>query len=824
MPTLIPFRRRLLVRGGFVTPGLLLPRRPIRNWAFSAEGIICLVGPGAHCNDMAQAQGPGTPVIRHQVPRSSIPIACEMDLLAFIRTADPTKVRVGERQCGEDEPKLLDTTVGRTVPLLPVAPARAQSELDANVDSEVAEVVAEDEIPLRSRQRKRKTIVDAGEPSHPAKKLRDDHGAPGGPFVAGKSRSAVQRLVAGAVLNAEVRGGPVLTLPFVTSSVSATTEREDEHPADSVTGLNLRTICASQRFVISSDSSHHSGANIAEAEVDSIARSSAPIIATVVTATADVATTTKAAPAKPSLFAVGSSSAGGTDPVPGGFSDVSGSDFLVGGIHTVVDREFNLQKVYVPQWSVTNGSCLDDGRVCREMLDEFAPPKFFASIRGMEHDQLFTEFNVGAARQISLSAEVGMRAEYNIKEKRRLKVVVEEKDILLKTKGEAIDSLNAQLLLKETEATKAIHLRAEASRFEIVADLAATVKVREQEAADSDALVIAVILQNDSLADQLEASSAGLQEKVTAYEKFVDQLEKFQDDKIKEVNDKLEKLDADVVAMVLHLEEKFYPHLLNTIAGRRWLLTHGMELAVTKCLNSTEYLSALGAAIGKAVEKGMQEGLSAGITHGIEGRTLTDIAAYNPSAEADYLAALHHLQSVNFSLLAELKSNKDASTETIMNLLRLEDCLADRLGLTASQPRADQLMVPIHHSLDHRVIGASALSLSLDVSNFRVQKIKENLANRVLALRNVFIPLSEPLSVMALTGTEGTSAVVAIPAGTTTSLSVTFASTSVVRPISTDDYEIVHVDGQRGGSAEDQIGGDNVDPFPNVDNVDLNLQ
>ncbi|GKA99678.1 hypothetical protein Tco_0827672 [Tanacetum coccineum] len=990
MRTLIPFRGRLLVRGGFVTPGLLLSHRPIRNWAFSAEGIICLVGPGAHCNDMAQAQGPGTPIIRHQSPQSSIPIACDFvacayhipdevhpqiptpnqtihempagkigvytrffeyanfrlplstflvnvlkhyrihisqlsvlgaakvshfEILCRVHGFEPTVGlfrcfyvnsknkgwvsfskrpgntatcytkpldslknwndrffwvdafacpasfpwnasttvskdpfpkssqynaehyatlvaypapfhKIGER----DEPKLLDTIIGRTVPLLPVAPARAQSELDASVDrlfdeegsgneeehhdsadggqgagtlivSEAAEVVAEDVIPLRSRQRKRKTIVDADEPSHPAKKLRDDHGAPGGPFVAGKSRSAVQRLLVGAVLNAEVRGKPVPTLPFVTSSVSAIPKREDKHPDDSVTGLNLRTICAPQRFVISSDSSYHSGANIAEAEVDSIARSSAPIIATVVTATADVATTTKEAPAKPSLFAAGSSSAGGTDPVPGGFSDVSGSDFLVGGIRTVVDPEFDLQKVYVPQWSVTNGSRLDDGRVCREMLDEFAPPKFFASIRGMEHDQLFTEFNVGAARQISLSAEVRMRVEYNIKEKRRLKAVVEEKDILLKTKGEEIDSLNAQLLLKEAEVAEAIHLHVEASRFGIVekslrdevkllkernaaleeekgvldvkvADLAATVKVREQEAADSDALVTTVKLQNDSLANQvreLEASSAGLQEKVTAYEKFVDQLEKFQDDKIKEVNDKLEKLDADVVVMVLHLEEKFYLYLLNTIDGHRWLLTHGIELAITKCLNSTEYLSTLGAEIGKAVEKGTHEGLSVGITHGIEGRTLTDIAAYNSSAKADYLAALHHLQS---------------------------DRLADRLGLTVSQPRVDQLMVPIHHSLDHRVIGAFALSLSLDVYNFRVQKIKENLANRVSDLRDVFIPLSELLFVTALTGTEDTSAVEDIPAGTTTTLFVTFASTSVVRPIFTD----------------------------NVDNVDLNLQ
>ncbi|GJV87897.1 hypothetical protein Tco_1531835, partial [Tanacetum coccineum] len=413
--------------------------------------------------------------------------------------------------------------------------------------SEAAEVVAEDVIPLRSRQRKRKTIVDAGELSHPAKKLRDDHGAPGGHSVAGKSRSAVQRLLVGAVLNAKVKGEPVSTLPFVTSSVFATPEHEDEHPADSVTGLNLRTICAPQRFVISSDSSHHSGANIVEAEVDSIARSSATIIATVVTATADVAMTTKEgpakeAPAKPSLFADGSSSAGSTDPVPCGFSDVSGSDFLVGRIRTVVDPKFDLQKVYVPQWSVTNGSCLNDVRVFREMLDEFAPPKIFSSIRGMEHDQLFTEFNVGTTRQISLSAKVRMRAEYNIKEKRRLKVVVEEKVMLLKTKGEEIDSLNARLLLKEAGAAEAIHLRVEASRFGVVEkSLRDEVKfLRERNAALEEEKGV-LNVKNDSLADQvhtLVASSGGLQEKVTAYEKFVDQLEKFQDDKIKEVNDK----------------------------------------------------------------------------------------------------------------------------------------------------------------------------------------------------------------------------------------------------------------------------------------------
>ncbi|GKE56851.1 hypothetical protein Tco_1496036 [Tanacetum coccineum] len=438
----------------------------------------------------------------------------------------------------------------------------------------------------------------------------------------------IQRLLAEVVQNVEVRVEPIPYLPFVTSFVSATSKHEDEDHTDSLAGTNLQTFGPHLRFVISLDSSHHSGANVAETEVDYVVRSSAQVITTVtiVTATVDAATVAKEAPTKPSI------------------------DFLIGGIRTVVDPEFDLQKVYVSQWSVTNGSRLDDGRVCHEMLDEFAPPKFFASIRGMEHDQLFTEFNVGAARQISLSAEVRMRSEYNIIEKRKLRSVVDEQTELLKVKDEKIENIKARLLLKEPEAAEAIRLRAKASKFKAiekslqdevkilrdhnttlekekseldvkVADLAALVKVREQEVANLDAQVY-----------ELETSSAGLQEKVTAYEDCIGKLEEFQDKRMRVVDDKFDNLYVGFVEIALHLEDKFYPHLLTTIAGRRWLFTHDMKLAIVKCLHSPEYLSALGATISKAIAKGMQDGLATGITHGQECRVLIDVAAFNPSA------------------------------------------------------------------------------------------------------------------------------------------------------------------------------------------------
>ncbi|GJU09130.1 hypothetical protein Tco_1125560 [Tanacetum coccineum] len=125
----------------------------------------------------------------------------------------------------------------------------------------------------------------------------------------------------------------------------------------------------------------------------------------------------------------------------------------------------------------------------------------------------------------------------------------------------------------------------------------------------------------------------------------------------------------------------------------------------------------------------LEDGLSAGITHGKEGRVLTDVAAHNPSTKGNYIAALQRLQNVNFSLLGELKSSKDASIEA--------------------------LMVPIHHSPDKVVIGATALSFALDVSS-----------------------------------TEGTAVIVAA----TMALSTTFDSASSIAPISVDDYEVIGTD------------------------------
>ncbi|GKD70930.1 hypothetical protein Tco_1325020 [Tanacetum coccineum] len=264
--------------------------------------------------------------------------------------------------------------------------------------------------------------------------------------------------------------------------------------------------------------------------------------------------------------------------------------------------------------------------------------------------------------------------------------------------------------------------------------------------------------------------------------------------------------------------KKLYPHLLTIISGRRWLLTCGLKLNVVKCLNSLEYLTALGSAISRAIENGMQSGLSAGINHRKAGRSLEDVVAYNPAVEADYNFSLQRLRKVDFPLLAELSSHKDASVTDIMNPLRLESPLADAPRMSDLQPDVEQLMLPIHQFEDQVVLGETSLSFALSVAHSQVEKIRGNVAAQRSALVDVWVPLVEPLSAENFMGVVGTSDSVPTIVGTTTVLSTTFASTSSVPPITTDDYEVVSADGQEDdqGNIQGNVQ-ENVASFPTVE-------
>ncbi|GJV27729.1 hypothetical protein Tco_1384177 [Tanacetum coccineum] len=520
--------------------------------------------------------------------------------------------------------------------------------------------------PKRSKK-KRVTRGGEGTPgaSHPPKRLRADYGTTGGSATGGKSPSVLNRLLQDSLLMVEQGVLALLTLPFITSSVTASPLEEGGDRTDSVTGPSLRTVGLSARFVVLSDSSHHSDAKSADPEVDSLVRSAAPVmteattvatVATTVVIPADVSKDKSAL--HPSVFGSFSSSEK-TDRTLSLFTGRSGSGFAAGSIRVEEVVGAGLEEIYVPEWTVTKGFELNDGYSCANMIDHFTPPAFFKTICRMEHEQLFAEFNVSAARNLSLSSEVRMRAECNILEKRKWKSLAEEKDCLLGARDKDIEELKSQLLKAKEESVEVAQLRARVSGLEAiegslrgevasakghngllekecdslklkVTSLESTIAEKERELSDLGASSSSLKSQNQSLVNQvheLETSSTDLREKLEMYEGSLKRLEEFQDNLMRPLETRLAEIDADFTRCCMRFQESFHPHLLNVVAGRRWLLTHGMKLLMAKCLNSTEYMEALGHAFSRAIEKGMQEGLAAGIEHEQAGRCLTYLEA-----------------------------------------------------------------------------------------------------------------------------------------------------------------------------------------------------
>ncbi|GJX44168.1 hypothetical protein Tco_0260844 [Tanacetum coccineum] len=175
----------------------------------------------------------------------------------------PTKIRIGEKQIEEGQTLLIDSTRGRVVLLTGV---NEQGNQNDNVQDVDAHVVQDEGV----------NIV-AGEEVK-AIRPRKDHGTSGdaGASTAGKSLAMLQDFLDSSTLAAEVSVTAAVTAPFVTSFVTSTPERKSGGRTDSISELNLRTQHPAERFIIFSDSSHHSSANAVDDEVTSIVRSSVP--------------------------------------------------------------------------------------------------------------------------------------------------------------------------------------------------------------------------------------------------------------------------------------------------------------------------------------------------------------------------------------------------------------------------------------------------------------------------------------------------------------------------------------------------------------------
>nr|GEZ82014.1 transposase (putative), gypsy type [Tanacetum cinerariifolium] len=125
-------------------------------------------------------------------------------------------------------------------------------------------------------------------------------------------------------------------------------------------------------------------------------------------------------------------------------------------------------------------------------------------------------------------------------------------------------------------------------------------------------------------------------------------------------------MDARLDAMSIDFDEEFYPHMLTAIAGRRWVIGHGLRLATMKCAESLEMRQDFANVVSAGIAKGMSEGLKHGVEHGHAQRTIESLEAYDPKAKAKFTASLQSLKDLKLPLLDQLEGLKDAPMDVIM--------------------------------------------------------------------------------------------------------------------------------------------------------------
>nr|GEW88682.1 hypothetical protein [Tanacetum cinerariifolium] len=194
-----------------------------------------------------------------------------------------------------------------------------------------------------------------------------------------------------------------------------------------------------------------------------------------------------------------------------------------------------------------------------------------------------------------------------------------------------------------------------------------------QELENMWALFSDLQVSNDNLSQQVVT----LKEQVSGEEKLKAAFEEFKQYEDNRVEQRCVKMDARLDALSIDFDEELYPHMLTAIAGCRWVIGHGMRLAVVKCSESLEMRQAFADVVSARIAKGMSEGLRHGVEHGRAQLDLEALEAYDPKSEDKYTAALQVLKNPKYPLVDQLEGLKDTPMDVIMAALHLESDTGD---------------------------------------------------------------------------------------------------------------------------------------------------
>ncbi|GJS41856.1 hypothetical protein Tco_0566899 [Tanacetum coccineum] len=401
---------------------------------------------------------------------------------------------------------------------------------------------------------------------------------------------------------------------------------------------------------------------------------------------------------------------------------------------------------YIPRWNITNDSLLDDGFSCHTL--------------------------------ICLELEMRSRTEHELELREKLRAKYDAQGVLLKEKDMEIARLKSLVEEKETESAEVSRLRDQVSvltaeKSFLSAEVSALKSAASQKETDISLLDSRATYLKSALDDSqaaytearnlistLSSERDGLAYEVSTlhsdFRDFKEKMEAQQEAQAQVLYNRVAELEAHMMDVSGRLEGEFYPAYLTALARRRWLLMHGVQLAIMKCLKSPEYQGILGPALGRVMDFGMQEGLAAGHEHGVTRTLLSAVTTYNPETdEAHYLDVVRALEEADFPLVHLLKSKKDSGMDEVFDCFLLDEPLADLPKAAHLQPCIEQLSVPIYHADVKAVVRETSLSFAQLNVHTHVEGAKKHAAS----LRQLMVDrISHPLSSQNLVGEARTSA------------------------------------------------------------------
>nr|GEZ30903.1 hypothetical protein [Tanacetum cinerariifolium] len=306
--------------------------------------------------------------------------------------------------------------------------------------------------------------------------------------------------------------------------------------------------------------------------------------------------------------------------------------------------------VYRPEWGVTNGSLLDTPEACQDLVDHAAPPGYFFELRHMHNEDFLGQYNINLAWQVAMGSQLHLRFEQEAKMLRKSVARVACRDQRIQAQELEIKNLEALL---ETEA---------------------------------------------SMKRAAEEKSAGLSQELEIMQTLKAAFEDYKRQQDQLVEQRCAEMDARLDVLSIDFDEELYAHMLTAIVGRRWVIGHGLRLAMMKCAESLEMRQAFADVVSAGVAKGMSEGLKHGVEHGHAQMTEESLEAYDPEAEAKFAAALQSLKDLKFPMLDQLEGLKDALMDVIMAALYLEsDTGGDAPQFICDlRPSSSPLAIPVY--------------------------------------------------------------------------------------------------------------------------------